>query len=249
MTDATMPPRRCAHGVVMSSVCLACLPHGDEPGTELAAIPSRGDRPDVVRLDRAPPCSGAIDHAASAVRAAEELAAFVGRSDDLGAARAAERTIQAIDETLGAFGIELGEVLPRRRCADCRSEVVDFRLLPSSSDPHRHEPVCVSCSIARTDARRERERREAAPRASVLERAAAIVRDRQPTYGDPGAAFARVARLWAPILGTEVTPAKVALCMIQLKVARLAETPTHTDSWDDVAGYADCGDRATRGTA
>jgi len=39
-------------------------------------------------------------------------------------------------------------------------------------------------------------------------------------------------------LGTPVTPAQVALCMIDLKLVRLAYDPGHVDSVVDVIGYA-----------
>jgi hypothetical protein len=35
----------------------------------------------------------------------------------------------------------------------------------------------------------------------------------------------------------------VAIFEIMVKVARLAETPDHFDSWTDIAGYAACGAR------
>ena len=35
-----------------------------------------------------------------------------------------------------------------------------------------------------------------------------------------------------------MTPAQVALCLIDLKLARLVRDPTHLDSIVDVAGYA-----------
>ena len=34
---------------------------------------------------------------------------------------------------------------------------------------------------------------------------------------------------------------QVYLCLNQLKVSRLIETPTHADSWVDIAGYAALG--------
>lgn len=58
-------------------------------------------------------------------------------------------------------------------------------------------------------------------------------------YGHPSEDFARIGALWAPILGVEVTPRQVALCMIQVKVGRLCNTPTHLDSLIDIAGYAE----------
>jgi hypothetical protein len=41
-------------------------------------------------------------------------------------------------------------------------------------------------------------------------------------------------------LGTNVSPAQVALCLIDLKLARLIRDPKHLDSQVDVAGYAAC---------
>jgi hypothetical protein len=39
-------------------------------------------------------------------------------------------------------------------------------------------------------------------------------------------------------LGHEITPAQVVLCLLDLKLARLAHDPTHEDSAVDVCGYA-----------
>ena len=43
---------------------------------------------------------------------------------------------------------------------------------------------------------------------------------------------------WSLTLGTKVSPAQVVLCLIDLKLARLARDPKHLDSQVDVAGYA-----------
>ena len=40
------------------------------------------------------------------------------------------------------------------------------------------------------------------------------------------------------VLGIEVQPHEVGLCMDLVKTARLVETPDHYDSWKDKAGYA-----------
>ena len=60
---------------------------------------------------------------------------------------------------------------------------------------------------------------------------------RATDYGDAGTNFADIAKLWSPILGIEILPWQVALCMNQLKVARLLKTPSHEDSWMDGIGY------------
>ena len=50
--------------------------------------------------------------------------------------------------------------------------------------------------------------------------------------------MAAIAARWSITLGQHVTPAQVVLCMIDLKLARLAHDPKHHDSVADVIGYA-----------
>lgn len=76
----------------------------------------------------------------------------------------------------------------------------------------------------------------------VLDKAKELItNDRIKAYGPPKMNFQRIATLWEPILKTKVSPAQIALCLTQLKVARLIETEDHNDSWVDLAGYAACG--------
>ena len=44
--------------------------------------------------------------------------------------------------------------------------------------------------------------------------------ERDAVYGDPLENHKRIALLWQVILGTEISPAEVALCMLMVKVAR-----------------------------
>lgn len=74
----------------------------------------------------------------------------------------------------------------------------------------------------------------------LLAEAAAVVRDRRHTYGQPLDLFERVAVRWSQVLGAKVTPAQVLVCLIDLKVARLTHDPWHLDSITDIAGYAGC---------
>ena len=74
----------------------------------------------------------------------------------------------------------------------------------------------------------------------LLKHAAAAVANRRATYGDPRISMAVIAKRWSLTLGHTVTPAQVALCLIDLKLARLAHDPAHLDSMVDVAGYAAC---------
>jgi hypothetical protein len=67
-----------------------------------------------------------------------------------------------------------------------------------------------------------------------------VVANRRKTYGDPRASLEAIAKRWSLTLGHTVTPAQVALCLIDLKLARLVHDPTHLDSMVDVAGYAAC---------
>jgi hypothetical protein len=74
----------------------------------------------------------------------------------------------------------------------------------------------------------------------LLQHAAAVVRDRRCSYGDPTDLFERVAIRWSQVLDANVTATQVGLCLIDLKLARLASNPKHLDSLVDVAGYAAC---------
>ena len=68
--------------------------------------------------------------------------------------------------------------------------------------------------------------------------AARIVAERRVAYGHPATSMAAIAARWSVTLGVPVTPATVALCLIDLKLARLAHDPAHADSITDIAGYA-----------
>ena len=48
----------------------------------------------------------------------------------------------------------------------------------------------------------------------------------------------RTGELVDQFAGTRLTPAQVVLCMIDLKLTRLARDPKHQDSMLDIAGYA-----------
>jgi hypothetical protein len=74
-------------------------------------------------------------------------------------------------------------------------------------------------------------------RTRVLEQASALINgDREKDYGTPQQNFARIAQGWQIILGCDVSPDHVALCMAWLKIARLANGP-HADSYIDGAAY------------
>lgn len=62
---------------------------------------------------------------------------------------------------------------------------------------------------------------------------------RHEDYGSPLADFTLIAELWTPILGVSVLPEDVALCMVQLKIARELNKPKR-DNLVDAAGYLGC---------
>ncbi len=73
---------------------------------------------------------------------------------------------------------------------------------------------------------------------SILGHTAKVLEERRDDYGDPAEQFRAIADRWSITLGMPITPAQVALCMIDLKLARLAYDPGHVDSLVDVIGYA-----------
>ena len=75
---------------------------------------------------------------------------------------------------------------------------------------------------------------------TLLEKVKSITQERQQHYGSPLANFTEIAKRWSLTLKTPVTPAQVALCMIDLKISRLSHNSTHADSLLDIIGYANC---------
>ena len=82
--------------------------------------------------------------------------------------------------------------------------------------------------------------------AMLLQHAAGVIEHREQAYGPADASFATIAARWSLVLGIPVSPAQVAVCLIDLKLARLTSDPAHLDSIIDVAGYAACLRQVTR---
>ncbi len=98
------------------------------------------------------------------------------------------------------------------------------------------------------------------PAEVLLDQAKHIVSGaRRNAYGNPEDNFRTIAELWQGYLQRradraygpgarglpDLQPHDVAVMMVLMKVARLAETPDHADGWRDIAGYAACGARAS----
>jgi len=82
----------------------------------------------------------------------------------------------------------------------------------------------------------------ASGRAAILDQAReAVTRDRAATHGAVESSFAQIAAIWSVRLGVPVTPAQVAILLIDLKTVRGWGNPGHLDNWVDMAGYAACG--------
>jgi hypothetical protein len=72
---------------------------------------------------------------------------------------------------------------------------------------------------------------------SILEDAKKAVHgSRNNDYGHPLQDFTRTAKIWSAILGIEVTPEQVALCMVGVKISRECYKPGR-DNRIDGAGY------------
>lgn len=72
---------------------------------------------------------------------------------------------------------------------------------------------------------------------NILKEAELLVYDkRAKQYGSAKENFENIAKLWSIIIGKEITPKDVCLCMIQLKIARELNVPKR-DNIIDGAGY------------
>lgn len=75
-------------------------------------------------------------------------------------------------------------------------------------------------------------------RHTVLKTAAQLIDgDRARDYGDALVMHRRIAAGWSEILGVNVSPHEAALCLAWLKIARIVESPGHSDSYVDAVAY------------
>lgn len=65
-----------------------------------------------------------------------------------------------------------------------------------------------------------------------------VVEQRRGVYGaDVIRSFTDTALIWSGILGVEIQPWQVPLCMVGLKLQRAGITPDYSDNSDDIDGY------------
>ena len=78
-----------------------------------------------------------------------------------------------------------------------------------------------------------------AERDKIIHRAQSLISGaRSSVYGPALLNHERIAAIWSVLLEKKITPQEVALCMVGVKLARLAETQDHDDSYADLIGYA-----------
>jgi hypothetical protein len=100
--------------------------------------------------------------------------------------------------------------------------------------PHPRSPTSQSCSACGW--RRAQVAARPSPE-TILEEAQRLVHgSRGEAYGHPYDDFGKTAKIWSAILGIDVTPAQVALCMVGVKISREVNKPKR-DNLVDGAGY------------
>ena len=74
--------------------------------------------------------------------------------------------------------------------------------------------------------------------APFLRKTAEVFEQRAAEYGSASAFASAYAARLSVTLGRTVTPIEAVLCLLDLKLTRLAVDPSHKDSITDIAGYA-----------
>jgi hypothetical protein len=64
-----------------------------------------------------------------------------------------------------------------------------------------------------------------------------IMQDRGKLYGHPKINFARQSQRFSSLLSYPITDAQAALLMVEVKLARITESPGHFDSYLDALCY------------
>ena len=122
----------------------------------------------------------------------------------------------------------------------------DDKEIPSKNEQMKELEAAVDKKLDEMIAHQELEAPSLSPRQDMLRTVERLVsNNRNLDYGEPVQNMARTAEMLAAYLGKrtgrELEATDVAAFGIILKLGRLAENPTHSDSWMDVAGYASIG--------
>ena len=140
------------------------------------------------------------------------------------------------EEIMKALDICTGD---GRECVDCPLAVV-----PGCMNKLILEARNLILSMLEKPAVDSRPEQEPWTRQRVLREAEKCVcGQREQDYGTPEDSFEMIGKFWTVYLdyATEIDAHDVAAMMALLKIARIAKSPDHMDSWCDLAGYASCG--------
>lgn len=74
-----------------------------------------------------------------------------------------------------------------------------------------------------------------------------VTGDRADAYGPAAEHFDTVAAMWSQIIGVDIRPDQVTMCLTLLKMVRANHDPARPDNWVDMAGYASLGSEVAYG--
>ena len=136
-------------------------------------------------------------------------------------------------------------------CTDdggCECENCPLAVVPGCMNKLILEARKLILSLLEKPAADARQESEPWTRKRVLSEAERCVcGQREHEYGVPEDSFEMIGKLWTVYLdyATKIDAHDVAAMMALLKIARIAKSPDHMDSWCDLAGYASCGGEIT----
>ncbi len=158
--------------------------------------------------------------------------------------------VDSVQPYRGRSQMEIHRLLEQATVLDVTSE--EWHMLVNASAPMERFRLRASLQ----------EKPAGADEALLRDALAAVTGERRKAYGDPENNFKLIAELFGSYLGhrrihggladgvsgqlslnDNIKPGDVAVLMVLVKVARLAQTPGHRDSLLDIAGYAACGAR------
>ena len=123
-------------------------------------------------------------------------------------------------------------------------ETCPLAVVPGCMNKLIRETRKIILSLLEKPAVDSRQKPEPWTRQRVLSEAEKCVcGNREHEYGVPEDSFEMIGKFWTVYLdyATKIDAHDVAAMMALLKIARIAKSPDHMDSWCDLAGYASCG--------
>ena len=161
-----------------------------------------------------------------------------------------------LDEAIDGFDATKDAAMPHehymRRDIPEVAKCDAIALLPgweTSKGANNEITVGKMCGLAFYDAETGHDYQFTARRDNLLNKTERVVYGaRQKDYGDAKTNHENIAAIWRVTLNKpDLTYQQVVQCMIGVKLARLANSPDHEDSYIDIAGYAAVWDKAQHG--